>query len=70
MEHADPSQASVEPGGSADLIWEFSRSGRFDFACLQPGHFEAGMRGSVRVRAPAPGRRPVPSPHGADPARR
>jgi uncharacterized cupredoxin-like copper-binding protein len=49
MEHADPNQVSVEPGMSGDLIWRFTRTGRFDFACLVPGHFEAGMVGKVRV---------------------
>jgi uncharacterized cupredoxin-like copper-binding protein len=50
MEHADPKQVSVEPGGTAELVWRFTRSGTFDFACLQPGHYEAGMTGKVAVR--------------------
>jgi plastocyanin len=25
-------------------------AGTFDFACLQPGHFEAGMMGTVSVK--------------------
>jgi uncharacterized cupredoxin-like copper-binding protein len=49
MEHADPNQVSVEPGMSGELIWQFSKAGTFDFACLVPGHFEAGMVGKVRV---------------------
>ncbi|WP_211466733.1 cupredoxin domain-containing protein [Collimonas silvisoli] len=50
MEHADPNQVSLEPGQSGELIWQFSKAGAFDFACLQPGHFEAGMRGKVIVK--------------------
>ena len=50
MEHADPNQASVEPGKTGELIWQFTRAGAFDFACLQPGHFEAGMRGRLIVK--------------------
>ena len=50
MEHADPNQVSVEPGGTAELVWRFTRSGTFDFACLQSGHYEAGMTGKVAVR--------------------
>jgi uncharacterized cupredoxin-like copper-binding protein len=50
MEHADPNMASVEPGKTGELVWEFTRSGSFDFACLQPGHMEAGMVGKVAVR--------------------
>ena len=34
MEHADPNQASVEPGKTGELIWQFTKSGTFDFACL------------------------------------
>jgi len=49
MEHADPNQVSVEPGKTGELIWRFTRAGTFDFACLVPGHFEAGMVGKVRV---------------------
>ena len=49
MEHADPNQVSVEPGKTGELIWQFTRAGTFDFACLVPGHFEAGMVGKVRV---------------------
>lgn len=53
MQHADPNQASVEPGQTAELIWRFTKTGTFDFACLQPGHFEAGMKGQVRVAGAA-----------------
>ena len=49
MEHADPNQASVEPGRTGELIWQFTKAGTFDFACLQAGHYEAGMRGRVVV---------------------
>lgn len=49
MEHADPNQVSVEPGMTGELVWQFTRVGTFDFACLVPGHFEAGMVGKVRV---------------------
>ena len=51
MEHADPNQLSVEPGKSGEMVWQFTRTGKFDFACLQPGHFEAGMKGSINVRS-------------------
>ena len=49
MEHDDPNQAVADPGKSAQLLWRFTKAGEFDFACLQPGHFEAGMVGKVRV---------------------
>lgn len=50
MEHADPNMMSVEPGKTGELIWQFTKAGTFDFACLQPGHFEAGMVGKVAVK--------------------
>lgn len=50
MEHADANMASVESGKTGELIWQFTKSGKFDFACLQPGHFEAGMKGKVVVK--------------------
>jgi uncharacterized cupredoxin-like copper-binding protein/Cu/Ag efflux protein CusF len=54
MEHADPNQASVEPGKTGELVWQFTKAGTFDFACLQAGHFEAGMKGRVVVSRKAP----------------
>ena len=53
MEHADPNQASVEPGKTGELIWQFTKAGTFDFACLQAGHYEAGMKGQVVVAGTA-----------------
>ena len=50
MEHEDPNQLSLDPGKTGDLVWQFTRAGTFDFACLQPGHFDAGMRGKIAVR--------------------
>lgn len=50
MEHADENQVSVDPGKSGVIVWQFTKAGTFDFACLQPGHFEAGMKGTVVVK--------------------
>ena len=49
MEHADPNQITVEAGKTGEIVWQFTKSGTFDFACLEPGHFEAGMTGKVIV---------------------
>jgi uncharacterized cupredoxin-like copper-binding protein len=51
MEHDDPNMARLAPGGTGSLIWKFTRAGTVDFACLIPGHYEAGMKGSIRVSA-------------------
>ena len=50
MEHDDPNAKSVDPGKTAEILWRFSKGGTFEFACLIPGHREAGMRGSVAVK--------------------
>ncbi len=50
MEHDAPHMAHVKPGASGEIVWNFNRAGTFEFACLAPGHFEAGMIGRVVVR--------------------
>ena len=58
MEHDDPNMVTVAPGKSGEIIWQFTSAGKVDFACLQPGHFDAGMKGLVNVassKAPAKG---------------
>ena len=47
--HDDPSAARLEPKQKKELLWKFSEPGTVDFACLLPGHFEAGMVGKVKV---------------------
>jgi len=51
MEHADANMAHVRPSRDGEIVWQFTRPGEFRFACLQPGHFEAGMVGKVTVTA-------------------
>ena len=51
MEHADDNQISLAPGQRGELIWQFTHAGTVNFACLQPGHYDAGMKGSVTVAA-------------------
>lgn len=50
MEHDDPNAKDVAPKKSGELLWRFTKRGEFEFACLIPGHFEAGMRGTVIVK--------------------
>lgn len=51
MEHDEPYMTHVAPGKRGDLIWTFNRPGDFDFACLIPGHYQAGMVGKIKVAA-------------------
>ena len=50
MEHDAPHMAHVKPGQNGEIVWQFTESGEFQFACLIPGHFEAGMIGKVIVK--------------------
>ena len=49
MEHDEPYMAHVGPGKTGEITWTFNRAGEFDFACLIPGHYQAGMVGKVKV---------------------
>ncbi len=50
MEHADANMTHVKPGANGEMVWQFTRAGEFQFGCLVPGHFEAGMVGKVTVK--------------------
>lgn len=49
MEHDEPYMVHVAPGKTGAMVWQFTRAGTFHFGCLVPGHFEAGMVGTVEV---------------------
>jgi uncharacterized cupredoxin-like copper-binding protein len=49
MEHDEPYMAHVAPGASGRIVWRFNRAGRFEFACLIAGHYQAGMKGEIHV---------------------
>lgn len=49
MEHDEPFMAHVAPGQSASIVWQFDQAGTVHFGCLLPGHFEAGMAGTLVV---------------------
>ena len=51
MEHDEPYMAHVPPGQTGEIVWTFNRAGDFRFACLIAGHYQAGMVGTVTVRA-------------------
>lgn len=50
MEHDEPHMAHVAPGKTEGIVWQFTKPGEFHYACLIPGHFEAGMIGKVIVK--------------------
>lgn len=49
MQHTEPNMARLQPGQRGGIIWQFDSAGTVDFACLIPGHMEAGMVGQINV---------------------
>ncbi len=50
MEHDDPNGKALEAGKSTEMLWKFTKAGTYEFACLVPGHHQAGMHGLVVVK--------------------
>lgn len=49
MKHVEANMITLAPGQRGGLVWQFDKAGTVDFACLVPGHIEAGMSGKVEV---------------------
>ena len=49
MEHDEPYMTHVAAGKRGQVVWNFNRPGTFQFACLIPGHYQAGMIGTLVV---------------------
>ena len=45
----DNGKITLEPGKQGEIVWQFTKAGVVDFACLLPGHYEAGMKGAIKV---------------------
>lgn len=45
----DPNAVLVKAGEQRELTWTFTAAGPLEFDCNIPGHFEAGMRGTIAV---------------------
>jgi uncharacterized cupredoxin-like copper-binding protein len=50
MEHDEPHMAHVPPSKEGEMVWQFTRPGEFYYACLMPGHMEAGMVSKIVVK--------------------
>jgi uncharacterized cupredoxin-like copper-binding protein len=50
MEHDDPNAKRLAVSQHGELTWKFTKAGEFEFACLIPGHYEAGMHGKIIVK--------------------
>lgn len=49
MEHDEPSMITLAGGQSGEVVWHFTKAGKVHIGCLQPGHYDAGMKGAVKV---------------------
>ena len=52
MEHQDANMITLPAGGRGEVVWRFTRAGTVHIACLQVGHYDAGMKGQVQVSNP------------------
>jgi len=50
MMHDDANAKRLTPFVEGEFLWKFSRRGTFEYACLIPGHYEAGMHGTIDVK--------------------
>ena len=50
MKHGDPNAKMLDPKKTSDIVWKFTNAGEFEYACLIPGHREAGMTGTIVVK--------------------
>lgn len=50
MAHHGSGGLTLEAGKAGEMAWKFSDAGKFRYGCLIPGHFEAGMVGTVVVK--------------------
>jgi uncharacterized cupredoxin-like copper-binding protein len=50
MEHDDPNAKRLTPFTDGEIVWKFTKRGTFEYACLIPGHREAGMHGTIDVK--------------------
>ena len=47
--HDHDSGVTVDPGQTATLLYTFNQPGQWGIACLEPGHYDDGMKGAVDV---------------------
>jgi uncharacterized cupredoxin-like copper-binding protein len=50
-DHDDPNAVVLQAGESKELTWTFTEAGDIYFGCHQPGHYAAGMVGTLGVTA-------------------
>jgi uncharacterized cupredoxin-like copper-binding protein len=51
MEHSDPNAVDVPAGETVELTWHFTEPSTVLFGCHEPGHYAAGMTGTLSVES-------------------
>lgn len=51
MHGTDPNAMMIEPGETGELTWTFTESGTILIGCHVPGHYAAGMKGTLEIDA-------------------
>jgi uncharacterized cupredoxin-like copper-binding protein len=49
MSHDMPNSITLQPGETKRLTWRFGDARTLEYACHQPAHYEAGMRGQITI---------------------
>ncbi|WP_370327605.1 plastocyanin/azurin family copper-binding protein [Euzebya sp.] len=51
MDHgaAEPNALTIPPGETVETTWTFTQPGEILIGCHVPGHYDAGMRGTVTI---------------------
>lgn len=47
--HDEPNAFVLEPGETKEMTWHITEGGEVLFGCHQPGHYQAGMKGTVTI---------------------
>ena len=47
--HHGANAVMVKAGETRQLLWKFGPAGQLEFDCNVPGHYEAGMKGTITV---------------------
>lgn len=46
----DPNGVVAQSGKTESMTWRFTKSVAVEFACHIPGHYDAGMKGRIRIK--------------------
>jgi len=49
--HDEPNAFALESGETKEMTWHFTEAGEILFGCHTPGHYAAGMNGTITIEA-------------------